>query len=122
MRVELHYTPGELRHVARRERNGRVAVRLLAVASAMEHKTAPQVASELGVGRRAVQDWVRWYNDGGIASLRDGSMLVRASVTYKVRPNLALYALDTEIVGGNGSELAYLQVARVTTVGARVYF
>ena len=57
-----------------------------------------------------------------IASLRDGSMLVRASVTYKVRPNLALYALDTEIVGGNGSELAYLQVARVTTVGARVYF
>ena len=72
MRVELHHTPGELRHVARRERNGRVAVRLLAVASAMEHKTAPQVASELGVGRRAVQDWVRWYNDGGIASLRDG--------------------------------------------------
>jgi hypothetical protein len=39
-----------------------------------------------------------------------------------VRPGIALYAIETEIAGGNGTELAYLQVERVTTIGARVYF
>jgi hypothetical protein len=57
-----------------------------------------------------------------ITSLRDGSTLVRGSATWKVRPSLALYAIETEIVGGNRSELAYLQVERVTTIGARLYF
>ena len=73
MHVEPHHghSPDELRRLARREANGRVAVRLLAVASAMEHRSAPQVAREVGVGRRTVQDWVRWYNDGGVAELRD---------------------------------------------------
>jgi len=36
-----------------------------AVASAMRNKTAPQVAEDLGVARRTVQDGVRWYNHGG---------------------------------------------------------
>jgi transposase len=71
MHVESHHSPHELRRLARGEVNGRVAVRMLAVASAMEHKTAPQVAGELGVGRRTVQDWVRWYNGGGLSELRD---------------------------------------------------
>jgi len=71
MHVESLDAPEELRRLARREANGRVAVRLLAVAAAMEHKTAPQVAQELGVARRTVQDWVRWYNDGGVEELRD---------------------------------------------------
>jgi transposase len=72
MHVESHHTPERLRRLARQEVNGRVAVRVLAVASAMQKKTALQVASELGVARRSVQDWVRWYNLGGIDDLRDG--------------------------------------------------
>lgn len=69
--IESDHTPDALRRLARREANGRVAVRMLAVASAMEHKGAPRIASELGVARRTVQDWVRWYNDGGIEALHD---------------------------------------------------
>ena len=57
-----------------------------------------------------------------ITNLRDGSTLVRAAATYKLRPNVALYIIDTELVGGRTSELEYLQVERVTTVGARYYF
>jgi len=71
MRVEPRHTPEQLRRLARHEVKGRVAVRMLAVASAMEDKTAPQVARELGVARRTVQDWVRWYNQGGIDDLHD---------------------------------------------------
>lgn len=44
---------------------------MLAVAAAMQNKTAPQVARELGVARRTVQDWVRWYNRGGVDDLHD---------------------------------------------------
>jgi transposase len=72
MRVESHHTPEQLRRLARREANGRVAVRMLAVASAMQDEPAPQIARELGVARRTVQDWVRWYNLGGIDDLHDG--------------------------------------------------
>ncbi len=71
MHVESHHTPEQLRRLARQEVKGRVAVRMLAVASAMQNKTAPQVARELGVARRTVQDWVRWYNRGGVDELRD---------------------------------------------------
>ena len=57
-----------------------------------------------------------------ITNLRDGSTLVRAAATYKVRPNVSFYVIDTELAGGRASELEYLQVERVTTVGARYYF
>ena len=57
-----------------------------------------------------------------ITNLRDGSTLVRAAATYKLRPNISLYAIETELLGGRESELEYLQVERVTTAGVRVYF
>lgn len=57
-----------------------------------------------------------------ITNLRDGSTLVRAAVTFKLRPSLSLYLIQTELLGGRDSELAYLQVERVTTAGARYYF
>jgi hypothetical protein len=57
-----------------------------------------------------------------ITNLRDGSTLVRAAATYKLRPDVSLYVLDTEVLGGRGSELEYLQVTRVTTLGARYHF
>ena len=57
-----------------------------------------------------------------ITSTRDRSTLVRAGATYKIRPNVSLYAIDTELVGSAGSELTHLQVERITTLGMRVYF
>lgn len=57
-----------------------------------------------------------------ITNLRDGSTLVRAAATYKLRPSLSIYVIDSEVLGGSGSELAHLQVERVTTAGVRYYF
>jgi len=57
-----------------------------------------------------------------ITNLRDGSLLTRATFTHKLRSNLGVYLIDTEFAGARASELAYMQVRRVTTGGARLYF
>jgi hypothetical protein len=57
-----------------------------------------------------------------ITNLRDGSLLARATLSLRVRPNVSIYAIDTEFAGARGSELSYMQVRRVTTAGARYYF
>jgi hypothetical protein len=57
-----------------------------------------------------------------IANLRDGSLLARATLSLRVRANVSIYTIDTEFAGARGSELSYMQVRRVTTAGARVYF
>jgi hypothetical protein len=57
-----------------------------------------------------------------ITNLRDRSLLARATLSLRVRPNVSIYAIDTEFAGARGSELSYMQVRRVTTAGARVYF
>ncbi|HYC58529.1 MAG TPA: hypothetical protein VEK79_03100 [Thermoanaerobaculia bacterium] len=57
-----------------------------------------------------------------IANLRDGSAIVRAAVSHKLRPSLSVYVIDTEFTGSNGSELSLMQVSRVVTAGVRVYF
>jgi transposase len=71
MQVQSHHTAEQLRQMARMEPSGRVAVRMIAVAAAMENKTAPVVAKIAGAARRSVQDWVRRYNQGGVEKLRD---------------------------------------------------
>jgi hypothetical protein len=57
-----------------------------------------------------------------ITSLRDGSLLVRATLTRKLRANLSAYLIDTELAGRASAELAYMQVRRATTLGVRWYF
>jgi hypothetical protein len=57
-----------------------------------------------------------------ITSTRDRSTLVRAGATYRIHPNISLYAIETELIGDARSELAYLQVERITTAGLRIYF
>lgn len=57
-----------------------------------------------------------------IRNLRDGSMLVRGTLSYKPHPRLSLDLIDTEFLGNAGSELSYIQVSRVTTAGIRVFF
>ena len=74
--------------------------------------------------------FARVYRDFGktsgeiiaITNLRDGSAILRATVSHKLRPSLSLYAIDTEFAGGDGSELSLMQVSRVVTAGVRVYF
>lgn len=54
--------------------------------------------------------------------MRDASLLARATISFRIRPNVSIYAIDTEFAGARGSELSYMQVRRVTTAGTRVYF
>lgn len=57
-----------------------------------------------------------------IGNLRDHSSLARATLTRKLLPNLSVYVIETEFFGRRDSELAWVQVKRLTTFGARVYF
>jgi hypothetical protein len=67
----------------------------------------------------------RWKAEGeliAITNLRDGSTIVRATLSKQLLPNLSAYLIDTEFVGRNGSEMAYLQIARLVAVGVRRSF
>lgn len=57
-----------------------------------------------------------------IANLRDGSLLARLTLTRKLAANVSAYLIDTEFAGPRESEMAYMQVRRVTAAGVRVYF
>jgi hypothetical protein len=57
-----------------------------------------------------------------ITNPRDGSLLTRLTLTYKLRTNVSIYVIDTEFAGARASELSYMQVRRVSTAGARFYF
>jgi len=62
---------GELRRVARRETDGRVACRLLAIANALDGLSRERAAKQAGIDRQALRDWVIRFNAEGIAGLRD---------------------------------------------------
>ena len=57
-----------------------------------------------------------------INNLRDHSSIVRATLSRKMTSRMSVYVIDTEFLGGDGSEFAYIQIRRATTFGARVYF
>ena len=74
---------------------------------------------------RVARDFTRWKSSAeliAITNLRDGSTLVRATLSRSLLPSLSAYVIATEFLGESGSELAYLQVARVMAIGARVHF
>src|ERR687885_909874 len=64
-------TPAELRALARRERDGRVGARLLALANALDGLSREAAARAAGMDRQTLRDWVHRYNAEGIAGLRD---------------------------------------------------
>jgi transposase len=64
-------TPAELRAMARRERDGRVSGRLLALANALDGMGRDEAARAAGMDRQTLRDWVHRYNAEGPAGLRD---------------------------------------------------
>jgi transposase len=64
-------TPAELRAMARRERDGRVSARLLALANALDGMSREDAARAAGMDRQTLRDWVHRYNEEGLAGLRD---------------------------------------------------
>jgi transposase len=61
----------ELRRRARREGNGRVASRLLALANALDGMARGEAARRAGMDRQTLRDWVIRFNEQGIDGLRD---------------------------------------------------
>jgi len=64
-------TPAELRALARRERDGRVSARLLALANALDGMSRDEAARAAGMDRQTLRDWVHRYNAAGLEGLRD---------------------------------------------------
>jgi transposase len=64
-------TPAELRAMARRERDGRVGARLLALANALDGMSRDEAARAAGMDRQTLRDWVHRYNAEGVEGLRD---------------------------------------------------
>ena len=64
-------TPDELRRRARREPNRRAALRMLAIANALEGLSRAEAARLAGMERQALRDAVARYNTEGLAGLHD---------------------------------------------------
>ena len=69
--IATERTPPELRAPARRERDGRVDARLLALANTSGGMSRDEAARAAGMGRQTLRDWVHRYNAEGVAGLRD---------------------------------------------------
>ena len=61
----------ELRRLARRERDGRIAARLLAIAGVLDGMSRAAAARAAGMDRQTLRDWVVRFNAEGIAGLHD---------------------------------------------------
>jgi transposase len=69
--IREDYSAGDLRKLARRENNGRVALRLTAIAAVLEGASRKDAASRSGMDRQTLCDWVHHFNAQGPAGLRD---------------------------------------------------
>jgi len=63
---------------ARRERDGRVSARLIALANALEGMDRASAARLAGMDRQTLRDWVHRYNAEGIAGLSNRPLPGRA--------------------------------------------
>jgi transposase len=61
----------ELRRLARHERDGRVACRLLALAHVLDGRSRERAARQAGMDRQTLRDWVIRFNAEGGEGLRD---------------------------------------------------
>ena len=61
----------ELRRLARRERDGRVAARLIALANVLDGMSREAAARAAGMDRQTLRDWVIRFNAEGVEGLRD---------------------------------------------------
>ena len=61
----------ELRRLARGETDGRVAMRLVAIANALDGMSRREAAELAGMDRQTLCDWVIRYNAEGVDGLRD---------------------------------------------------
>ena len=75
----------ELRRLARREGDGRVACRLLALANALDGMSRERAAKQAGLDRQTLRDWVIRFNAEGVEGLRDRPRSGRPPFLVKAR-------------------------------------
>ena len=78
--IRTDLSAGELRALARREKDPRAASRLYAIAHALEGKSRAEAARLAGMERQALHDAVVRYNAEGLAGLHDRPKGRRRSV------------------------------------------
>lgn len=71
LKIRDDLSPSELRRLARRERDGRAAARMYAIANALEEMSRAEAARLAGMERQALRDAVVGYNAEGLAGLCD---------------------------------------------------
>jgi transposase len=71
LKIRKDRTATVLRKLAKDERNGRVARRLLAIANALSGMSRAEAARSAGMDRQTLRDWVIRYNAHGVAGLTD---------------------------------------------------
>ncbi len=69
--IAKEHTPAELRALARRERDGRVAARVIALTNALDGMSREAAARAAGMDRQTLRDWVHRFNAEGVEGLRD---------------------------------------------------
>ncbi len=101
MNVKAHHTLDELLTLYKTETNSRLARRIQAIYLARKSFTCPQIMDMTGAKRRTVQNWTRWYNDGGIEGLKDRSRSGRPPKLSASQQRQLCKRLDA---GATGSE------------------
>lgn len=71
MKIELYHTTEELKHLFRKEKDFRLAIRIRAVYLGLMGQSAPEIAMLLGYSRRTIQRWIHAYNQKGREGLKD---------------------------------------------------
>jgi transposase len=67
--TNLDHTAGELRQLAAKAKEAAVVRRLLALALLLEGKSRTEAATQTGMQRQTLRDWVHRYNAEGVAGL-----------------------------------------------------
>ena len=69
--VTTRLSADDLRKLARRERDSRVSLRLIAIAAVLEGGKRQVAARQGGMDRQTLCDWVHRFNAAGVEGLRD---------------------------------------------------
>lgn len=67
--TNLDHSAAELRHLAARSKDAPAVRRLLALALLLEGKSRTEAATQNGMQRQTLRDWVHRYNAEGVAGL-----------------------------------------------------
>ena len=71
MSVKPYHTSNQLLRMYKTESNPRLARRIHGICLAHKGHTCPEIMQIIGASRRAIQQWIQKYNNGGIEGLKD---------------------------------------------------